>query len=487
MGKPVIAFDVFLAGPSDAPLDGVRDAVSHWNSRYSHGRDVFLRPSSGKDARREVRVGATAQSVIDDQVLDKLGIEICVVVFNATLGGGPNRGSGTVHELTKAAKHGVLCLVYFADPPSFDGADRAARMAASELDHFRDELESEANDIHQLGGLVGTFTNADDLREQVVRDLSNAVDQLHQGQDEVELVDLPRMQTEFDARGDEARLRVQADHLQELDDKALPVALERIRALRGGRVSVLDAGCADGYVTLTRFGRLPYVDLIGLDRLGEVIAKARERYHEFSGDLGLDNVAKMDFVVGTIAEFAQAGRAFDLVFCALTLHHVGDSLSCIQHLWDMVAPGGALVVRGSDDGTKIHYPDPNEAFAKFVEDSSTSPASSDRYYGRKVFPHMRRLSPLPNSIQMEFQVDSTVGLDREQLKNYYLDNHGFRADAAIRHARATKQRRDVIEARRMGEVRDSFLGQLEGASDVFSMTVQNIAIAWKPEREADES
>jgi SAM-dependent methyltransferase len=151
------------------------------------------------------------------------------------------------------------------------------------------------------------------------------------------------------------------------------------RVGKEGRVlRVLDAGCGTGAATVDRFGGTTGVEVLGVDRSPEAIAEARER------------AARFPYIKFEISELEDLGGVFDIVFCALVLHLAVDQEVFLAHLWDRVAPGGCLVVRGIDDGLLLCWPS-SEAYEEILRLTPLAFPEVDRFHGRKMPVQMGKL------------------------------------------------------------------------------------------------
>jgi len=79
---------------------------------------------------------------------------------------------------------------------------------------------------------------------------------------------------------------------------------------------VLDAGCGTGSYSLALADHVGSV--VGIDRSQGMIARAREKMHETTGQ------APLSFTVGTMAEMPFGNAAFDAIMVNQALHHLGD-------------------------------------------------------------------------------------------------------------------------------------------------------------------
>jgi len=99
---------------------------------------------------------------------------------------------------------------------------------------------------------------------------------------------------------------------------------------------ILEAGCGIGNMTAY------FLDcelLVAIDRLPASVKFTQRRYHDFS------NVRVM---LGDISDphlpAQLASWSFDTAICVNVLEHVEDDLQALRHLWQVLQPGGRLLL-----------------------------------------------------------------------------------------------------------------------------------------------
>ena len=127
---------------------------------------------------------------------------------------------------------------------------------------------------------------------------------------------------------------------------------------------------------------------------------------------------------------------FDLVFCALTIHHMASPEAILARLWGMIRPSGALIIRTPDDGLKLTYPDQDKGMERLISVSSALLGSSDRFHGRKAMGQLQSLLPQPVKVEMKGQVTSTAGYGSGEREDFFADHYGYRADNASKLAQS---------------------------------------------------
>lgn len=115
-------------------------------------------------------------------------------------------------------------------------------------------------------------------------------------------------------------------------------AVERFAA--GKSLRILDAGCADGLITLTLAKRHPEWSMVGMDLRDDLLAGARER----AGNRRLSNV---DFAAADLTQpLPQEG--FDVVMALECLSEIPDDRAALAAMTAALRPGGLLVVQVPD-------------------------------------------------------------------------------------------------------------------------------------------
>lgn len=181
-----------------------------------------------------------------------------------------------------------------------------------------------------------------------------------------------------------ARLRIQAGNAAASDEMAIGF-LRNKGALHPGSV-VLDVGCAYGFVAADRFGKADWVDkIIGIDVNAEVIEKARELNSNPKMVFETADVESRDFK-RRLSEILAANNVdrIDVIYSALVLHHLKNPNRVLRVLRRFMADDGYIVLRGSDDGSKLCYPN-SELMDQIIAKSLTVTGVSDRLNGRKLF------------------------------------------------------------------------------------------------------
>jgi len=115
-------------------------------------------------------------------------------------------------------------------------------------------------------------------------------------------------------------------------------------------VRVLDVGCGPGTITVDFARRVAPGRVLGLDRVEDVLERAREA----ARDAGVDNV---EFEVGDVYALDLADASFDVVHAHQVLQHLTDPVAALREMRRVCAPGGVVAVRDSDYATFTWWPE----------------------------------------------------------------------------------------------------------------------------------
>lgn len=109
-----------------------------------------------------------------------------------------------------------------------------------------------------------------------------------------------------------------------------PATLKLVGDVAGKRV--LDAGCGPGLYSEELLAR--GADLVAVDASAKMVELAEKRLGARARVLKADLNEPLPF----------ASAEFDLVVCALVIHHVDDRESCFREFFRLLKPGGRAVV-----------------------------------------------------------------------------------------------------------------------------------------------
>ena len=118
MSYEATVFTVMIASPGDVASERaiVREVISEWNAVHAPTRKIVLLPA-GWESHSSPDMGKSAQSIINEQVLDKC--DLLVGVFWTRIGSRTDDyASGTVEEIERHISSGKPAMLYFSEQPA---------------------------------------------------------------------------------------------------------------------------------------------------------------------------------------------------------------------------------------------------------------------------------------------------------------------------------------------------------------------------------
>lgn len=237
---------------------------------------------------------------------------------------------------------------------------------------------------------------------------------------EISLLPIDRYTSEI--KGEAERLNRQQLGYFNFDMDAINKAIEESPK---DEFVVLDLGCSNGEITSSRFEDDRFKVVIGVDYNASDIEKAKAadygaKFHFYHMDLESDEfIAELNDKL-KLLNIAKV----DIVFMALTLHHLKDPHKFLFKLYDVFSDSGVIILRGSDDGGKLCYPE-SELLSEFLTRYDVLVSSvSDRCNGRKMYKQLSDAGYL--DIKMMYQVVDTCEKTRAEKANFYRVGFGFR-------------------------------------------------------------
>ena len=194
--------------------------------------------------------------------------------------------------------------------------------------------------------------------------------------------------------------------------------------LTGDKYIVLDVGCAQGYVTTQTYRKSKYKKVIGIDineaGIQEAIQSAPSKKYSYY----TLNAEQDDFVTQMKSIMAKEHiKGFDVISCFLVLHHFKDGAKAIKQLKQLLNKGGMLIIRGSDDGTKISYGD-DGLIEKVIKSSYQVDGLSDRQNGRKLYTWLVDAGFF--NVKMHASVTDTSNMTYEEKQGLFQVSFGYR-------------------------------------------------------------
>lgn len=225
-----------------------------------------------------------------------------------------------------------------------------------------------------------------------------------------------------DALPERRRLKIQSQFSEQSDHESFCYALQHIGQKE--HLCGLDVGCADGFVTESRFrAEYGFELVVGIDHNQSLMEKQDSHgifhYHYM-------NVESPDFEEDMDELLEQYGiEGFDVIFMALTLHHLKQPERFLRKIRRFLNKGGAIILRGVDDGALVSYGD-NGLVEKIIEESIETKNISDRFHARKFY-SMLRAAGFEN-IKMNYTENDTVGITPEEKNALFRYYFKFRSD-----------------------------------------------------------
>lgn len=220
------------------------------------------------------------------------------------------------------------------------------------------------------------------------------------------------------------RLRIQGANYSGIDRKGFMEALGSLKDRES--LIALDLGCAGGEVTADRFNLFPEFTLvIGVDRNEDKIREASlagygDKYTFLCADVEAGEFEEA--VAKQLDSLGQVG--VDIIFSALTLHHLSNPLKALFKLRKLLKPGGFVILRGSDDGSKLAYPDEQRLVPNIMSMTREVEGSSDRENGRKLYTQLKKAGF--SQIRMLYDIKDTVNMTLDERMSLYQGSFSYR-------------------------------------------------------------
>ena len=276
-----------------------------------------------------------------------------------------------------------------------------------------------------------------------------------------------------DIKGETERLQRQQRGYYDFDVNAINSAL---KDMDNDELVVLDLGCSSGETTSTRFKEERFKTVIGIDYNASDIDKAiaanyGDKFHFFQMDLESD-----DFLVNLTSKLSCLNiEKVDIVFMALTLHHLKEPNKLLFRLYDIFSNDGRIIIRGSDDGGKLCYPESDLMDELLKRYNKLVNSVSDRCNGRKLYKQLLDTGYL--NVRMMYQITDTCEKSRAEKVNFYKVGFGFREvrlnEIAEKNPNNQEIQKDVEwQLKALAHIKELF-----GKRDFWYSNVSYIAIA----------
>ncbi|CAB3884518.1 hypothetical protein LMG26684_03761 [Achromobacter mucicolens] len=155
------AYNVMIASPGDVGSERaiIRDVIYEWNAVHSNSRKIVLLPI-GWETHSSPEMGASAQTIINNQVLDKC--DLLIGVFWTRIGTATDDyASGTVEEIERHIDTGKPTMLYFSSQPV--AMDTVDLDQVAKLKNFKESCRNR--------GLYESYDSYADFRTKFYRQL----------------------------------------------------------------------------------------------------------------------------------------------------------------------------------------------------------------------------------------------------------------------------------------------------------------------------
>ncbi len=172
----------------------------------------------------------------------------------------------------------------------------------------------------------------------------------------------------------------QASELDRLRHQVLAAwPLEELWLKRRGftdGMHVLDVGCGPGFVSEKLAQLNPSGVTMGLEPDPELARIAEKRFDAYPG---------LSLHQGSLTHHHLPERYFDFTYARFVAQHLASPQEAMHHAFQLLKPGGQVVVVDADDGLTLVHPEPPELL-EVLQLSETIQAESggDRCIGRKL-------------------------------------------------------------------------------------------------------
>ena len=116
----------------------------------------------------------------------------------------------------------------------------------------------------------------------------------------------------------------------------------------------LEFGCGTGLVTLEI---APLVGTVSaIDTSSEMLAMFQQKIHTS----GMTNIKTSCIDLLSPLQNGLQEASFDLIYSSMTLHHIADTAEFLNHLSNLLAPGGIIAIADLDKEDGLFHDDPQE-------------------------------------------------------------------------------------------------------------------------------
>ncbi len=227
------------------------------------------------------------------------------------------------------------------------------------------------------------------------------------------------------------RANIQAENTKKFDMKVID---EIVNENNMSEITVLDVGCGDGTVGKGRFDNQCFSKVLGIDKSQKRIKDAYER--TVAEDSRKFKYAKIDVenrnfrtdMEQTMMNLDIEG--FDIIFMSQVLHfhREKEPLNWLLDLKKFLNPNGYIIVRESDDGSKMAYGSRGQdSLQKVLTMTTALRKVADRHMGRKLC-NLLKGADFENVNIYTFMRD-TSHMNYTERMNLYQESFGWRLSA----------------------------------------------------------
>lgn len=221
------------------------------------------------------------------------------------------------------------------------------------------------------------------------------------------------------------RLELQGVATQKLDNKVINYVIKQGN-LKSKNFAVLDVGCGYGNVAKSRFAKFENAKVLGIDINKEVIEINKQNNQSPNFSFANFDVEDENFTQDFSAYLTQNNLPkFDIIFLSYVLQHLKNPDLALQKLKTFLNKGGFIIVRGSDDGSKMAYHDKN-LVQKIIRLYNKADGISDRFNGRKIYTQL--FDAGFENIKMFFEVKETATLSPAQKQVVFDQSFSYRTN-----------------------------------------------------------
>lgn len=462
MPKEVKIYGVFIASPSDAENERelVKKVVNNWNAEHfetDFRYEAILWESHAK------RNAGRGQDLINEDLVDKS--DLMIAIFKNRLGTptGDFR-SATLEEIDRFQKAGKPVCILFSN----ETADNTKEYI---------ELQTWKQNNAWNEFLTDDFSSQQDLVETVRRELTKFKPMLERGATAEEIYSKRKIQetyaenSSYDPVKDKERLRLQSQATLNFDKEHLDDVMKYLKEKKGNKpIKILDVGCSDGTVTISRFEEYENIDVLGVDISSKQISRAIE-----------NNSDKINFTfkeLDVTESESSLDTDYDLIFSVYVMHHLKHSDVVMNNLWNKLSNNGVMFVRSPDDGLKVNFPE-NDNLNYLLATTDKIKGSSDRKHGRKLYTFMKRFEDQPTKIDLKYFIDDTSNLTGEGREYYFSHYYGYRNQEIDKLAAETKLPGDIQTAKKINNIMIEQKERFEDSRDIYSFSAAVLAVGYK--------